>query len=263
MPLCHLSSHPPIRSLWVGSALPAAQAACIRSFLRVGHVFELFCYGVPRNLPVGVIVRDAREYLPADRVFAYGPAAGKSAGSLGAFSNLFRYMLLEREGGWWVDTDVFCLRPFPALAPGQIVVASERSKSGHTAAATCVLGCGSPAAPLMRRCLDESLAHDPARLIFGQTGPKLFDRLLTTMGLRDALAAQETFCPVNWTEHHRLLASPAPTPDPVLPNSLAIHLWNEMWRLTGHPIPWPGPRGSLLRRLADLIAPIRRPRTSC
>ena len=30
-------------------------------------------------------------------------------GSVAGFSNLFRYELLRRDGGWWVDTDVLCL----------------------------------------------------------------------------------------------------------------------------------------------------------
>ena len=126
----------PVRSLWIGESMPAAHAACIESFLRVGHPFELFTYGEVDGLPRGVRVRDAEEVVSRDRVFRYGAAAGESKGGLSGFSNLFRYALLLREGGYWVDCDVFCLRPFPT---DPMVISSERTKNGRATVSCCVM----------------------------------------------------------------------------------------------------------------------------
>ena len=55
-----------------------------------------------------------------------GVRAIPDSGSLAAFSNLFRYKLLLERGGWWVDTDVICLRPFRVR--DELVIASEPVK---------------------------------------------------------------------------------------------------------------------------------------
>ena len=47
------------------------------------------------------------------------------------FSNFFRYKLLLERGGWWVDADMVCLRPF--AFDKEHVFASEVSKG-----VTCV-----------------------------------------------------------------------------------------------------------------------------
>src|SRR5205085_1334129 len=98
------------------------------SFLRVGHPFELFVYDDVEGIPAGTRVRAAQDIIGRERVFAYGPAAGRGAGGLSGFSNLFRYALLLREGGYWVDTDNFCLRAFPS---DELVIGTERGRGGE------------------------------------------------------------------------------------------------------------------------------------
>ena len=44
-------------------------------------------------------------------------------GSVAAFANLFRYCLLEKKGGWWVDADV--LRLDAPLPRGELVLGKE------------------------------------------------------------------------------------------------------------------------------------------
>jgi Glycosyltransferase sugar-binding region containing DXD motif len=65
---------------------------------------------------------DAREILPHDSIFVYGEGFG--AGSVAAFANLFRCVLLLRHGGWWIDTDMICL---DAEWPDSDVVAGWQS----------------------------------------------------------------------------------------------------------------------------------------
>ena len=117
----------PVRSLWVGDALPAAQAGCIASYLRIGHPFELFVYAPVAGVPACVRLRRADDIVSQNRVFTYGEASGRAQGGLSGFSNHFRYALLAREGGWWVDTDNFCLRPLPE---SELVIGSERLRDG-------------------------------------------------------------------------------------------------------------------------------------
>lgn len=94
------------RSFWHGKPLSPYQRLCLRSFVDHGHEIVLYCYD-RIDVPDGIERGDAAEFFPRDRVFYY--SKGPGAGSVSAFSNLFRYRLLHDRGGWWTDTDVICL----------------------------------------------------------------------------------------------------------------------------------------------------------
>lgn len=243
----------PVRSLWVGDALPAAQIACIRSFLRVGHPFELFVYNHVQGVPEGVTLRDADEIMPRHRVFTYGPASGGAAGGLGGFSNLFRYAMLLRLGGCWVDTDNFCLAPFPH---DRVLISSERRKDGTTMP-NCGVICCPPGHEFARFCLDRCENTDVNTLQFGMTGPALVAEAVEMLGLSECVTAPDVFCPIDWFHYKELTRVPqtegqAVQAAPVLPSvSVGVHLWAEMWRRDGIHTPWPGPAGSLLEHLQN------------
>jgi len=99
------------------------------------------------EVPDGVAIRDANEILPHDSIFVYRTDPGR--GNPSAFANLFRYKLLSMRGGWWVDADVFCLRPFDFATdlvfglegPGRVnscVIKAPAELEEATEAATCV-----------------------------------------------------------------------------------------------------------------------------
>src|SRR6187549_2184730 len=104
-----------VQSLWVGEVLPPLQQLSIRSFLAHGHQYHLYAYGDLQGAPEGAVVIDAATILPAESIFYYQHGFGQ--GSVSAFSNLFRYKLICERGGWWVDTDVVCLKPFEFDVP--------------------------------------------------------------------------------------------------------------------------------------------------
>src|SRR5882757_9078074 len=105
---------PIVNELWIGQLSPL-ERLCLDSFVAKGHAVHLYTYDTIENVPQGVTLRDASKILPPSKVFRN--RLGKGKGSLAAFSDLFRYKLLLDEGGWWVDTDVFCLKPFDFAAP--------------------------------------------------------------------------------------------------------------------------------------------------
>jgi hypothetical protein len=235
----------PVRSLWVGPELPSAHAACIASFLRVGHPFELFVYGEVRGVPPGVLLRRAEDIVPSSRVFRYGEIAGKGVGGLSGFSNLFRYALLVKEGGYWADTDEFCLKPFPT---DSVVISSERRRDGVVLPTCGVLKC--PAGhSLAHFCFDMADHADPSTLPHGATGPLLVGKAVERLRMQSSVAAPEVFCEVDWHDYEALMRPGRPTD-----RACGLHLWGEMWRRQAGGIPWPGPAGSMLRGLADSLA---------
>lgn len=94
-----------IQGLWVGEQITNFHRLCIESFIKNGHCYVLYTYGPVKNLPEGVVIKDANKIVPAALIYQYD-------GSYAGFSDLFRNRLLYANGGWYVDLDIFCLKPF-------------------------------------------------------------------------------------------------------------------------------------------------------
>ncbi len=118
-----------VHGLWIGNRLSKLEELTIRSFLKHGHEFHLWLYDdLETPLPPEVILEDASEIIPKDKIFykkEIDPETGVGRGSVGApFSDLFRFKLLYEKGGYWVDMDVTCLKPLNF--PGKYVFRPHR-----------------------------------------------------------------------------------------------------------------------------------------
>lgn len=109
-----------INSLWVGEELTFLELLTLKSFVANGHEFYLWTYGMLKTpIPEGVTLCNAEDILPKEAIFKY-PEDGTidwGKGSYAGFSDIFRYKLLYEKGGWWVDMDVTCLKPFQFDTP--------------------------------------------------------------------------------------------------------------------------------------------------
>jgi hypothetical protein len=215
-----------IRSFWHGGGLSPYEALCLASFIHHGHQVELFTYaGVP-EAPPGVVLRDAAEILPADRVFVYAQGTGR--GSVAGFANLFRYALLAREPGWWVDTDVLCLSP--DLPEQGAVFAWEEPARSLVGNAVLRLPDGDKL-PGMLLAAREAFGPDRP---WGTAGPLLLTRLLREAGRLEEARPHGEYFP--WY-HGRAFAvlDPAATAEveAAAAGARMQHLWNEHFRAGG------------------------------
>ena len=96
----------PIQSLWIGDPLSNLEKLCIQSFMDNGHEFHLYTYGEIGGIPEGTIIKDGNEILPASDIFY------TRSKYIAPFSDWFRYALLAKRGGFWVDMDTVCIKPF-------------------------------------------------------------------------------------------------------------------------------------------------------
>jgi hypothetical protein len=232
-----------IQSLWVGDRLSAMEVMSVRSFLHHGHDYHLYVYQPVLNLPEGAVARDANEILPASSIFQYTDYQ-----SYAGFSNYFRYKLLLERGGWWVDTDVVCLRPFDFSAP--YVFASEMAK-GTAVPASAIIK--SPAgSEAMAYAWSVCLSKQPALLKWGETGPKLVADMIARFSLDAFVQPTATFCPVECQEWNTLLTPPVRLP--LGEGTFAIHLWNEMWRFHGRDKDACYPRDCAYTRLREMYS---------
>lgn len=98
----------PLNSLWVGPKLGYLEQLCIRSALVAGHEVRLFSYAPDElsGVPAGVEVRNAAEIMGEEKLlFSSG------SGFVALDSDFWRYRLLEKGMGLWIDMDVILLQP--------------------------------------------------------------------------------------------------------------------------------------------------------
>ncbi|MBY6200997.1 hypothetical protein KUV65_06455 [Maritalea mobilis] len=228
-----VAGRPLAQSLWIGPRLRWIEEMSIRSYLRNGWRYQLFVYDLPENVPDGVEVMDATAILPRNTVFREGAGSGMHRGSLGAFSDLFRYALLSRRGGLWTDTDVINLDRFEP--DGARFIASEWTDAGivgpNGALMAAPAGCAFQSAALERA----RMLHARPDMHFARIGPELLAEMMWLGDAQDYdLLPPDYLNPIGWMETGRLLG-PFEETAAALSRTQArcLHVYTETWRLIG------------------------------
>jgi Glycosyltransferase sugar-binding region containing DXD motif len=208
-----------IQGLWIGDTLSIMERMSIASFLANGHEFHLFAYSDVKDVPAGAVLRDGNEILHASSIFRY-----RDNGSYAGFSNFFRYELLWKYGGWWVDLDTICLRSFQ-FARDYVIGSEPYAGGAHPISGVLKVPAGSP---LMQYLTEVCRGKDVEALNWGETGPKLVADGIGRFSLAEYVEPTATFCPVAWPQWEEVLKPSASIS--LEPPVRAIHLWNELWR---------------------------------
>ena len=112
-----------VQSLWIGTELSILENLCINSFLKNDYEYHLYTYNTVKNVPDKTIIKDANEILNESEIFSYTNT------SFSAISNRFRFELLYKKGGMWVDTDVVCINKYDFdLESDKYIIFSESNK---------------------------------------------------------------------------------------------------------------------------------------
>jgi len=256
----------PMQVLWVRGDLSRLELLSLRSFLAQGHPVHLYTYESPRNVPAQVQVFDAAGIVPAS-LSPLRPAAPFSKGSMGAFSDYFRYHLLQARGGWWSDLDVVCLRPWRFAEP-ELTASSEELGYGRVANPYVLRF--PPRHPVINACVDALASADLTTLGIDRTGPLLLNRVLHEQNQTALMMPPDVFGPVPWNASFQLVRSfwqrlsldemKQRLRRPHLsirftPATVAIHLWNETWRHAGRDKNAVYPRSSLYESLQRRYSP--------
>ena len=229
-----------VRSFWHGPFSPY-EALCLSSFVTAGVAVELFSEVPVAGLPDGVTYRNSREILDQDIAFYRHEFDGPSPA---LHSNQFRYALLEKLGGWWIDTDVMLVAP--SLPAADIFLARQ---SDHELNGSVIRF--PPAHPLMKAMRERAAAGwEDAR--WGDTGPKLLTELQPLYAPELAIAPCRSTYEIEADEFQKFFLPEARDElDERTLNSTFVHLWNEMWRKAGIPKNIAPPKGSWLDRMFE------------
>ncbi|MDK9697035.1 MAG: hypothetical protein OEL76_11635 [Siculibacillus sp.] len=252
---------PVCNALWIGERLGPIARACLASFLRRGHRVRVHSYRALDDLPEGAEAVDAASVVPRRSIVRH-----RRSGSPALFSDLFRYELLRRGAGIWIDADLYCVRPIDF--PGPNVFGFEEPGSINGA----VLGLA-PDDPILDGLL--SVFADPgvippwvdlpghhrillkvrhllglgdqlADLPWGAVGPRALTWLLREDGRLDEAQPIDAFYPLHWSQIDRLYAADGDIEAVVTPRTRTIHLWNNL--LARRPLE-AAETGSFLERL--------------
>lgn len=238
------SSSPIVSGLWIGDMLPQFAELSIRSFLDHGISFQLFTYRDYPNIPEGTIVRHADEIRPMQDVYLH------NTGSYAMFADWFRYALLEKEGGWWVDLDVICLSDkLPETSPWFACEEAGRCSNA--------IICFPPRHPLITAM--RQVAEDPASPLpwddektlldkeqycknvpdvlarrksmpWGHSGPNMFTVAIRHFGLESKGALAGTVYPIHYGIWKHYYSGAISLDSPIFHQAWAIHIWGELLR---------------------------------
>ena len=244
-------------TLWVGDALGAVERACLRSIARQGHAIALYCYAEPQGVPAEVELRDASEVLPHEVISA--PWCARAD----LYSDWFRYELLRRGLGTWVDTDIYLLAPLDMEKP---YLFGREDESFLNNAVLRI----PPDSPLIPRFLEPFLKRttpkwmpwyrylplrlrelvtgkaDLTKIPWGTTSPSALTALVREFGLEHLAEPRERFYPVHWRQADWIRDPNVAVDDVAGEDTVAIHLWN---RCISDFKDDPAPPGSFLHRL--------------
>lgn len=208
-----------VNMFWQGVRLPPLAWACMCSFIERGHRLRVFSYH-DLAIPAGAVLADAQGVIERD--------AGLDAqGTIAEFSDVFRYKLLHKYGGWWADSDVYCLAH---ELPGEPYAWAEQ-EPGVTNNA--ILKFPKDDA-LCGRLLKLALKRRQKKRKWGALGP---DLVTEVVGKRKDLlksGSTATFYPWNWLESF-LIWFPRTKGEVErrAKGALFMHFWDSSLRLMG------------------------------
>jgi Glycosyltransferase sugar-binding region containing DXD motif len=205
----------PIQSLWIGR-ISTMERLSIQSYISNGHEFHLYAYEPLENLPSGVVLKDANEIMPKEKVGYFT--------HLQQAADWFRIALLLKRGGWWVDLDSVCLKPFDF--PEDYVFCEAAAALRFVQNNPIKVP---PQADVMKYCfsgIKDMTKEGAEKISFHKIGPELLRRAVSHLRLDKYIQPREVFDPIRWDNIYQVI-------DPEiqfdLSRSYAVHFFHAAW----------------------------------
>lgn len=213
-----------VQTLWIDDVLGQHQYHCLNSFLKKGSEVYLYTYGSVENVPDGVVLRDANEILSQRYIFK------DLYDSYATFSDWFRIKMLYENGGWWVDADMFCIKPFDIDWPYVFATETECTLDSRvTHICNCVIKMpkgnivGKSILDRISKTLSET---DPKQIKWTAIGAKFLTAEIIKREMFDYVVDPKVFCPFDYASYREIFTE---TSFPLSDITYGIHLWNKMW----------------------------------
>ena len=251
-----------LNALWVGNSLPPLQQLCLTSAVATGCRTRLFTYEPVSGIPEGVEVIDGNEVLSRDKMVRH-----RQSQSAALFSDRFRYEVLGKGLGAWIDTDLLFLKA--PQATGDCLVGWEDDEL--IGSAFIWIRPGHHLIDELRRLASDDhlipgwlpgwkrsylstrkfigIPKHVSDLEWGVIGPHLLTWLLRQNNLISQARSTSWFSPLPWDDRHKIWDGSFNWRPLMSTETVCVHLWNygltqeERYRLPE--------TGSLLQSLAN------------
>ena len=247
-----------VRSLWIGGddTLTKMEQMTIKSYIKNGHIFYLYLYDKLRpsmdklielfQLELknkSLVIKSGTDVLSEDQIFTY------KNGSYSAFSNLFRFTMLHKYGGYWVDMDLVNIKPL--IISSEYIFVTEPAPNYDLAKAvptTCLIKMPKGSRAALDAC--DIINEQKQQVLEGKVkwglGPSTLNKIINKYNYQNFLVSPNMVCschpndslsliiPSNVTElnnqklmkNHNIVQSLSEIPEEMY----GIHLWNQVFR---------------------------------
>jgi hypothetical protein len=217
----------PVHMFWAYGDFSKLERLAIASFLANHFQVNVWTYDSIRNIPKNTVQHDARKIIPEDRVFKYWN------GSYAGFSDLFRYAVLSKQPGLWVDSDVICLcsvNDFKKYNKNDFLV-TERTKQSTKLNGNVIYRPEPIEGDIIDLAYAISERYRIDKLEWGDCGPNLLTTLVRTYPkLAPTIMHPDFSNPINcWDCPKQLLSKPRR----LTKKTWFLHCYNEGWRSRG------------------------------
>lgn len=203
-----------LQTFWTGSPLSRMERAALQSYVNVGHTVHVYTYNpiadfraqVPKSRHIRV--HDARDILPESAVFKYKDREGvgkrSDAFRFLPFSDLFRFKMLQKMGGAWIDLDIFLTRRLPfgsrpyAFSSERTIQKGAYKKKETEVASVSFIKVDGPNSALMNWILDPARAPTPGSQKTPFDYMNLFRKGIEALGLERYVLPPRAFMAMNW-----------------------------------------------------------------
>jgi len=247
-----------LQSYWSGPPLSLLELTCLTSWVTFGAHVHLYTHDsieeleaqIPTHIRTHISVLNADAIVDRTKKFTYTGTAPKSkrtdAFTFLPFSDLFRYEMLRKVGGIWVDMDIILIRPFPALSEPYLFVSERtiqagayKAKEPSTPTNACI-GVRDATSPWASWITNASATKQTTS---AWTYLKLFKDSIKALDLHKHVQPPEFIMPLNWWDVDGIFKPgggplkskygvPATCPDSVFdnPHVIGVHLFRGILR---------------------------------
>ena len=234
---------PEVRTFWTGPDLSYYEELSLRSAVTAGARVLLYTYNKTLNVPEGVELVDAREVFSGP-LYQFHHKDGDL--SLALHSDLFRYLAIQKFGGWYMDLDIVVMKP--SMPDDKVYLAYQ--EDGVANAAVMKFPAQSP---IMTAAIDEAMRLLPGAGIsapgadHGIVGPALITRLVSDYAIDHLVRPKSSAYEIHPNEV-LMFFDPAQCEAAFerVASSDFVHLWNDLWRALRIPKTLGPPEGSFL-----------------
>lgn len=214
---------------WHGQPLSLYETYCIKSFVKHNWIVNLWTFDSNINAPYNVNICDANIFYQINDIQTF-TQRGKQ-GCIAAFSDAFRYKVLQKYQGWWFDTDCICLKDqseFNTLKENKNIVAGYENGRGDINGAVLTF-VNSTLSDIALNMMETKLAEKNRSIGWGEIGPKLITKLVLENKLVSDILSTEYFYPLHCKHAIDVInKDKTESIESITANSYVYHCWNEM-----------------------------------